>query len=273
MCLTLGIGLGYQVLTNLAQGDLIPMPSGEATPVQMTKAEYSQHLFVTERLPLYEAAINESQRIVYALDSSLVSDNLLIAPKNLQGIFPQLLIVGSQAELSALHEQAPIQGMIIHVSALTWIEMSWVQYHYLNGMPVLSIDMSFGQHAQITGDYCGYPVTEQTAHGNAFTWDPRYAGVMGHTTINSYWLFYPANPEQRQTYASYLAGECELRTGGVGGYLSAGNGASFIRTQEDLPLLIETIRTTAATIAVELALGPAEEQFEARWQAYLAGDN
>lgn len=235
-----GIGLTRY---SFAQATATPVPT--PTPIDF---EAYNRLFATVRIPMYEAAINDDQRIVYALDSASVPEDLIIAPNNLQAIFPKVLIAESQADLIDLHEQMPLHALILHVSALTWIDPDWVHYQYLNGTPLITIDMTFSQSSPLLSSGCDTVV-------DTLDWSADYARLMGHTTTFAARLFYPSPLQRGLDYADFVGNACQLPAY-AGGSLTVEESAGFIREQADLQQAIDMLRVVAARYQVELTYGP-----------------
>jgi hypothetical protein len=183
---------------------------GETTP------EPQQTDFIT----FYEAAMTEYRaqfkdrtlsdyRIGYLGSLTPSYEGELLSGDNIRANFPDVMIITSEEDRAIWVSEGEANAIVIHPSALSWIDTKWVQDAYLHGMAVGTIGMTYEQHAELTGDNCTLPAKA----GNPAANNPKAVRPFNSTTILfSVWVLddHLLTPEERElSYATGLS-ECDL---------------------------------------------------------------
>ncbi|MCU0499136.1 MAG: hypothetical protein MUF87_17420 [Anaerolineae bacterium] len=181
--------------------DLIPMP-GNPT-VSPPDINYQIAELYSAHVKKYETRQLTDYRVAYLVGE--LPKESLISPEQMQGVYPNLLIAQQWEDVLNLEQESRLDGLIIHQSALPWVDTAWTQRAYAEGKLFAVLDMSFGQRAEVIGDYCSYPVNERTRDLNLYSYSERQNG---HHVLMTFWVLLTDDESQRMNMAHYHLQTC-----------------------------------------------------------------
>lgn len=123
----------------------------EPTPTSEPDAEAEQ------RLRSYSQTLASQDisayNIMYLISENTAS-NPLIAADQLADLLGAK-IVSSWAEFLSLNAEQPAAGVLIHASAIDWVDPDWTRDAYRNRrIPIVGINLYFDEMATLTGNSC-----------------------------------------------------------------------------------------------------------------------
>jgi len=148
-------------------------------------------------------------RIVYLGNVTTTYEGDLFSQENILANFPDISVLTSADEVAAWALDGEANAIVIHPSALAWIDVKWVQEAYLHGASVGTIGLRYEQHAELTGDYCTLPAKSGDPSAN----NPNEVRSFNSTTmLISVWVLDDhllTSEERERSYATGLI-ECDL---------------------------------------------------------------
>lgn len=230
--------------------DLIPMPGNPTA--SLSDINYQTAALYMAHVKNYESRQLTDYRVAYLVGE--LPEESFVSAKQMQGVYPNLLIAQQWEEVLRLESEARLDGLIIHQSALPWVDTAWTQRAYAESKLITVLDMSFGQRAEVTGDYCSYPVNERTRDLNLYTYSERQGG---HHVLMTFWVLLTEDENQRMNIAHYhlqTCGEGE-RIPGPQSTVSGGHQA-YIDSPETLTELPTYILGGLRGVEAELDMRP-----------------
>lgn len=208
-------------------------------------------------------------RIAILLSDELSQTTTLLTPQIMGKVFPQTIWIHDLKTWDNALTDKDFDGLIIHASALSWLDGESVKQAYWRGTPAIVLDMTFEARAKLLGDYVTFPIVDTTI--DTQLWFGESPGT--HFAVDSFWVLSPASPA---TYEQdvMLAAQCELSrdreacqqirtqtntitlTSGHGGTTS-GYGVYSITTPEDVIMMLENLYTLM--LQVEFVLTKEQE--------------
>jgi hypothetical protein len=169
--------------------------------------------------------------VAYLIDEDSASSTGLLSAESVTNAANSINVVTSWDDFVTLNDETPVDAVFIHESIASSVDQEWLQTAYQNGLPVITLNMTFGERAELIGDNCSF--AEFPSDGPLNNRPARVSG--GDYYIYSYWLLQSGN--------AATAVQAELNTcstDGVGGYdTSMGAGIGVVANADDLNDLLE----------------------------------
>jgi len=208
-------------------------------------------------------------RVAILISDELSQSTTLLTPEIMGTVFPQAIWIPDLKTWDNARTDRDFDGLIIHASALSWLDSESVKQAYWHGTATIVLDMTFEARAKLLGDYVTFPIIDKPV--DTQLWFGETPGT--HFAVDSFWVLSPASPA---TYEQdvMLAARCELSrdreacqqirtqtnttmsTSGHGGTTSS-YGVYSITTPEDVTMMLENLY--ALMLQVEFVLTKEQE--------------
>lgn len=171
--------------------------------------------------------------VAYLIAEDSASSASLLSEESITRASSSINVVTSWDDFVALNTETPVDVVFIHDSIAPSVDQEWLQAAYRNGLPIVTLNMTFGERAELIGDHCSF--AEFPSDGPLNNKPARISG--GDYYIYSYWLLQSGN--------AAAAVQAELNTcsaEGVGGYdTSTVAGMGVVSNGDDLDDLVELV--------------------------------
>ncbi|MBK9123795.1 MAG: hypothetical protein IPM16_11840 [Chloroflexi bacterium] len=203
--------------------------------------------------------------LVYIVGPALLEDTAsYVAVNILQDNIPNLVVVASGSDFERLAENdwTRFDSIVIHRSALEWLDAESIQRAYARGIAVTTLGMRFEEHAALTGDRCSLPATR----GDPLLNDPRNPPKPGDLGVIVSWHRLRANSLLAAQLASLnrdVLSSCkdeQIELDGVRVGVSSASWLHEVRSAGDLEALVVLVTNGAVTL--EAFQGRAELESE-----------
>ena len=150
--------LASSMFAVIAQDDPIPLPTavgGEGNDGQIRGTPDPDDPRVQSMLDFRSELATRTladYRVVYVTDEAAIGSNPYLTPEALAE--SQIHFATNWDDVLALNDEAAIQGLIIHQSALDFVDYEWVQQAYRDAVPVVGVNLFFPEMSELTGDLC-----------------------------------------------------------------------------------------------------------------------
>lgn len=153
--LLLAAGLLLMLSSTLAlNAQSTPPDEATATPIQTPTPEVVNEILI-------------NYRIIYVLAEDVINPDHVVAPDKLQSDIRAIIAYDWESVLEAEME-APLDVVIIHQSALPFVDYAWVRNAYESGIVISLIDIYYPELADVMGFNCGAAPTEPFYEENFF---------------------------------------------------------------------------------------------------------
>jgi len=230
---------------------------------EITRAYYDQFTALT--LADYSTA--------YLVGPALLEDSAsLVSPEAVIGHIPTILVFVSGDKLPPDNDESGrrFDAVIIHRSALAWLDTAWVQESYGNGMSITTIGMTFDEHRLVTGDRCNLP-----AGGDPIQNSPnREPGRSSVSSITSKYVLRTDGLSAEQV-AQFIEADlqtCKSASDRLEGATLSGYVIHDLRSDDDLRLLRAVISNETKTADAFRGLGVIYEEISRQLAAEGLGN-
>lgn len=243
-----------------AQGDPIPLPTAAVAPEdhdaqdENTAPEYVAAIkqMYRDYYRQFENRTLADYRIAYLISSEAALADSWVSPERLTADAPTLEIAHSWDELLYLHTQESLDEVIIHSSALGFVDTVWTQSAYRLGIVIIGVNTSFEEWRILTGDECSFKQEGRPFSGDFF--------------IATYYALRLNNESDRDAVADTLFKECR-HSDTLDYHWSTASSTQKVTSQEDFELFIRTL--SGFPTAVESNTSPMLTTLEAQMRELI----
>ena len=209
-------------------------------------------------------------QIVYLGDLETTYEGNFFSGENIRAHFPDISVLTSADEFNAWSSDGEPNAIVIHASALSWLNVEWVQASYLYGTAVGTIGMSYALHNHLTGDNCTFPVIfEDSVVDNLSEVRP----VNSSTMFISAWVLDDHLLTTNERELLYATGLSECRLPKLAREVAIGLNSSYNIFDLDLNHLEQfqaILVSYAGTRDDVIAEGVFADEIQATWHDYQA---
>lgn len=196
-----------------AQDDSISTPTDPHNVPDLSLMEHTRalsliaHEFTVEFEATHDFA--RDYQVVYLITENALAPDALISPENILAALPTIKVIHHWDDFRAFVDKTPVDGLVIHGSAIEWIDPEWTQNAYAHGSPIITLDSNFYGWATATGNYCEYPLSRLDDKANPFTYNPGYDPSKGHVLLSGIWVMRIDDESKRLEAADVELRQCK----------------------------------------------------------------
>jgi hypothetical protein len=223
--------LGVFGATAFAQEDPITLPGGDAACTAPDVAMEQINALVGSTITATRTHDLSRYTVVYLINEGAVSSESLVSQDSITSASKEIQVVTSWDAFVQLNDETPVDAIFVHASIASSVDQVWFQEAYRNGLPIITVDMTFGEWAELVGDQCSF--AEHPADGPLSN---RPAKVNGENFyIYGYWLLHAGD------LAVVSDGELNLcsKRPAYAYDITSATGVGIIENDQDLSDLVE----------------------------------
>lgn len=194
------LGLLLMSTVSFAQEDPVALPpSEEQIACYENASKEVMNLFGNAVSEIKDRPLSDYS-VVYLVSDTELADTDMLSAASVDKNTDELDVVTTWAEFVSVQNASSIDAVLIHASAFNIVDKDWLQNAYRQGLPVVTINMSYSQRADLLGDSCTFA---NASSDNPFS--------DGNFFVASYWILHPQSETDRDNLARMYLETCDAK--------------------------------------------------------------